>query len=69
MVPQMVSALSSDFLNDNNPEFKITFELLNGYNYLYWTNVVTLFISRKSKLSFLTRKKIAPDLDALDFEE
>ena len=62
-----VPLLTNGF-DDTNTLERLSSILLNEFNYLLWSRVVTIALGRRSKLDFINSSTSHPDMDDLEYE-
>jgi hypothetical protein len=66
------SSKVTPFLNNNtddtNTAQRLSSVLLNEFNYLHWSRVVTIALSGRSKLRFINGSISSPDMDSPEYE-
>ena len=62
-----VPLLTNGF-DDTNTLERLSSILLNEFNYLHWSRVVTIALGRRSKLDFINSSTSHPDMDDLEYE-
>jgi len=54
--------------DDTNTAQRLSSVLLNEFNYLHWSRVVTIALSGRSKLGFINGSISSPDMDSPEYE-
>jgi hypothetical protein len=64
----MVTSLLNVTDGDVNTAYKLSFVLLNEFNYLSWSRAITIALNGRSKLRFINDIIKSPNISLLEYE-